>query len=258
MRRQTDSARAPRPRKQAHDPAHDPQPRHDRRIRSLARPLERPSDLAPLVDRLANDHIICLGEASHGTHEFYTWRAELSRKLIEQGGVRWIGVEGDWPDRWRINQWIRGEGDQGLDAATLLARFERWPTWLWANDEVARFLTWLRGWNSVRPEDEFVGFYGLDVYPLWDSLAEIIAWLDANAPDVVPSALVAWQCFAPYDQDPQRYAWSTRLVPESCEAPIAESLNAVRERALQREGDEEAFDACRTRRWPPVPSGTAA
>jgi erythromycin esterase len=212
-------------------------------IRSLARPLLQPSDLDPLVERLATDHLICLGEASHGTHEFYTWRAELSRKLIEQGGVRWIGVEGDWPDCWRINQWIRGEGDQHLDASALLARFERWPTWLWANEEVAQFLTWLRGWNSTRPEKERVGFYGLDVYSLWDSLAEIIAWLDANAPDAVPSALLAWQCFVPYDQDPQRYAWSTRLVPESCEAPVVELLHAVREQALRRQGDEAAFDA---------------
>ena len=94
---------------------------------------------------------VCIGEASHGTHEYYRWRAQLSRRLIEEHGFTWIGVEGDWPDCWRINRWVRGHGDQDLDARGLLARFERWPTWMWANEEVAEFLDWLREWNAVAP-----------------------------------------------------------------------------------------------------------
>jgi erythromycin esterase-like protein len=111
-----------------------------------------------------------IGEASHGTHEYYRWRAELSRRLIEEHGFRWIGVEGDWPDCWRINRWVRGQEDQDLDAYGILAHFERWPTWMSANEEVAQFLGWLHQWNLARPEQARVGFYGLDVYSLWDSL----------------------------------------------------------------------------------------
>ncbi|WP_241986245.1 erythromycin esterase family protein [Cryobacterium psychrophilum] len=118
-----------------------------------------------------------------------------------------------------------------LDAYTLLARFERWPTWMWANHEVAEFLGWLRERNLARPAGERVGFYGLDVYSLWDSLREIIGWLEVNAPDAVPDALRAWRCFVPYGEDPPRYAWSTRLVPETCEADGVALLIEVRRRA---------------------------
>ena len=213
-------------------------------IRSLARPLRTDADLDGLVDRLGGNRYVCIGEASHGTHEYYEWRARLSRRLIEDHGFTWIGVEGDWPDCWRINRWVRGMGDQDLDARALLAQFERWPTWMWANEEVAKFLAWLREWNSVRPAEARVGFYGLDVYSLWDSLREIIRWLEAFAPDAVPAAMQAWRCFVPFSEDPHEYAWSTRIVPETCEADVVSLLAEVRRRTggLPRD-DEEAFDA---------------
>jgi erythromycin esterase len=213
-------------------------------IRALARPLRTVADLDGLVDRLGGRRTVCIGEASHGTHEYYAWRAELSRRLIETRGFTWIGVEGDWPDCWRINQWVRGAGDQDLDARGLLAGFERWPTWMWANEEVAEFLSWLREWNAGRPAASRVGFYGLDVYSLWDSLRRIIGWLEDNAPDAVAGALEAWRCFVPYREDPHEYAWSTRLVPEGCEADVVALLTEVRRRAATSAGDDEsAFDA---------------
>lgn len=212
-------------------------------VRSLARPLSRVEDLRPLADKVGNDRFVCVGEASHGTHEFYEWRAALSRMLIEEKGISWIGVEGDWPDCWRINLWVRGLKDQELDATQLLTRFERWPTWMWANEEVAGFLTWLRDWNLAQPEAKRVGFYGLDVYSLWDSLREIVAWLEAHAPDALPAAMRAWQCFLPYREDPHRYAWSTRLVPQSCETDVVALLTEVRRRTADRAHDESAFDA---------------
>ncbi len=212
-------------------------------ILDLARPLVSDSDLGPLVNRVGSSRFVCVGEASHGTHEFYDWRARLSRRLIEEHGYTWIGVEGDWPDCWRINQWLRGRGDQDLGARQLLGLFERWPTWLWANDDVVDFLWWLRDWNSTRPESKRVGFYGLDVYSLWDSLGEIMVWLEKYAPEAVESAMQAWQCFVPYQEDPHRYAWSTRLVPQSCEADVVALLLEVRDQAARRSGDESAFDA---------------
>ncbi len=213
-------------------------------IRTLARFLHTPDDLAPLVHRLGSERFVCLGEASHGTHEYYVWRAELSRRLIEEHHFTWIGVEGDWPDCWRIDRWVRGAADQDLDARQLLARFARWPTWMWANTEVAGFLTWLRGWNLSHRPDDRVGFYGLDVYSLWDSLREIVGWLEVHAPDAVGAALQAWHCFVPYGEDPHEYAWSTRLVPETCEPEVVALLAEVRRRAACRpRADDEAFDA---------------
>ena len=152
-------------------------------------------------------------------------------------------MEGDWPDCWRINRWVRGQADQHLDVVGLLGRFERWPTWMWANREVADFLEWLHGWNLSLPEARRVGFYGLDVYSLWDSLRETVSWLEAHAPEALPAAMRAWQCFVPYQEDPQRYAWSTRLVPRSCEADVVALLVEVRRRALPLADDEDAFDA---------------
>lgn len=210
-------------------------------IRALARPLVTESDLDPLVEKAKDARFIAIGEASHGTHEFYEWRAALSRRLIDEQRIEWIGVEGDWPDCWRIDRWVRGLDQDPRDARAVLASFARWPTWMWANADVADFLDWLRGWNERRPPESRVGFYGLDLYSLWDSLDRIIAWLRVNAPDALADALRAWQCFVPFGGDPQRYAWNTRLVPESCEDEVVELLTRVRLEA-RSEGDD-AFDA---------------
>ena len=213
-------------------------------IHELARTLKTDRDLSGLVRRAADCRFVAIGEASHGTHEFYTWRDTLSKRLIAEEGYNWIGVEGDWPDCWRINRWVRGQDgkDQGVHA--LLAGFERWPTWMWANEEVAAFLDWLRGWNAGRPLNKRVGFYGLDVYSLWDSLREIIGWLEGNVPDAVPAAMRAWQCFLPHHEDPHEYARSTRLVPQSCEPDVVALLAEVRNRAFSPgPHDEDAFDA---------------
>jgi erythromycin esterase len=171
------------------------------------------------------------------------WRAVLCRRLVTEHGFDWIGVEGDWPDCWRINRWVRGLEHQHLGAEELLAGFERWPTWMWANHEVATFLDWLREENRSRPPGGRVGFYGLDVYSLWDSLRVVVSWLRENAPDALPAALEAWQCFVPYREDPHQYAWSTRLVPESCESEVVRLLLEVRRRTAPLvEDDESAFD----------------
>ncbi|AZC12414.1 erythromycin esterase family protein [Microbacterium sp. ABRD28] len=208
----------------------------------LARPLAG-GDAAfdALVDAARGRRFIAIGEASHGTHEFYAWRARLTRRLVEEGGVTWIGVEGDWPDCWRIDRWVRGIADTDLDARGVLAGFDRWPTWMWANSDVADFLDALRDHNARLPAAERTGFYGLDVYSLWDSLARIMAWLRERQPDALPLAARAWQCFAPFDEDPHRYAWNTRLVPASCETDVVELLTEVRQR-VAADGDD-AFDA---------------
>ncbi|HEY7272557.1 MAG TPA: erythromycin esterase family protein [Actinoplanes sp.] len=173
-----------------------------------------------------------LGEASHGTHEFYTWRAAITRRLIEERGFSFVAVEGDWPDCARVDRSVRCAADAPDDPREALAAFERWPTWMWANEEVADFCRWLRGHNAARDPAERVAFHGLDVYSLWESLREILVYLRENDPDQVPAALAAYRCFEPYDEDPNAYAWSTRFVSATCEAEVVDMLVALRRRAM--------------------------
>lgn len=218
-------------------------------IRALARPLVTDRDLGGLAAAVGSARVVCLGEASHGTHEFYRRRADLTRLLVERHRFTWIGVEADWPDCWRLNRWVRGLDDQHLDARGVLAGFTRWPTWMWANADVAELLSWLRDHNAGQPPERRVGFYGLDVYSLWDSLRRTIDWLASHAPDALPDAMRAWRCFLPYREDPHSYAWSTRLVPRSCEVDVAQMLAEVRRRTTGLADDREAaFDAAQNAR----------
>src|SRR4051812_24307284 len=112
-------------------------------LAAAARPLAAPSDLDPLIDLVGDAQYVLLGEATHGTSEFYRWRTEISRRLIREKGFSFIAVEGDWPDCYRVNRFVRGE-DKAAGAADVLHAFARWPTWMWANREVAELVDWLR------------------------------------------------------------------------------------------------------------------
>ena len=149
-----------------------------------------------------------------------------------------MAVEGDWPDCFRLNRWVKYRADQGLTAHDVLREFERWPTWMWANEEVAGFAEWLRHHN--RGTHQNVGFYGLDVYSLWDSMHAVLSYLGTNQPDALAAAHQAYRCFEPYAEDPQRYAWATRMVPTSCEDAVVDLLIDLRRRAARLDGDPEA------------------
>src|SRR5436309_175283 len=129
----------------------------------VATPVRTADDLDPLLGRIGDARFVLLGEASHGTHEYYTWRAEISKRLITEKGFSFIAVEGDWPDCYRVNRYVKGYPDAGDSATEVLHAFDRWPTWMWANEEVADLAEWLRRHNDGRPEAERAGFYGLDV-----------------------------------------------------------------------------------------------
>jgi erythromycin esterase len=204
-------------------------------VASLARPLNHDAALNPLVDRLASARVVLFGEASHGTADYYRWRAALTRRLIVEQRVDFVAVEGDWPDCFAVNCWAKGAG--GGTAVEVLRRFARWPTWMWANTEVADFLTWLRQTNAGR--DRGVGFYGLDVYSLWDSLRAVCDYLAQHQPDALPAAQAAAACFEPYREDPQGYAWASHLVPTSCEQDVLALLQELR-RGTAADGSPEA------------------
>src|SRR5262245_12493499 len=127
-------------------------------VQGLARPLRSPADLDPLMDRIGQSRFVLIGEATHGTADFYTWRAELTKRLITERGFSFVAVEGDWPDCYRVNRYVKGFDGGGESAREVLHAFARWPTWMWANDEVADFAEWLRRHNDTRPAGRRVGF----------------------------------------------------------------------------------------------------
>ncbi|GAA2218716.1 erythromycin esterase family protein [Micromonospora olivasterospora] len=205
--------------------------RYDDEVTGLAAPLLDPGDLDVLLDRVGDARVVMLGEASHGTHEFYTWRAAISRRLIEEKGFSFVAVEGDWPDCDRVDRSVRCLPGAPEDPREALATFERWPTWMWANEEVVDLTRWLRVRNSRVDEPARAGFHGLDVYSLWESLREILVHLREHDPEQVPAALAAYRCFQPYEEDAQGYALATRLVPTNCENEVVDLLVALRGRA---------------------------
>jgi erythromycin esterase-like protein len=198
-----------------------------RQVREAAESLRGPQDLDPLLARTASARYVLIGEASHGTAEFYRWRAELTRRLIIEQGFSFVAVEGDWPDCHRLHCCVVGAPGVPNDPAAVLWQFERWPRWMWANEDVVHFAQWLRRFNSGR-DGVPVGFHGLDVYSLWDSLRAILDYVRAHEPDHVESVLAAFRCFEPFGEDPQAYAFSTRMVPETCEADVVRVLAALR------------------------------
>ena len=214
-------------------------------LRKAARPLESARDLDPLVDRIGDAGFVLLGEASHGTSEFYTWRTELSKRLIEEKGFSFIGVEGDWPDCYRVNRYAKRLPGSGDNAEQVLHAFERWPTWMWANREVVQLIEWLHEHNRGLAPERQVGFYGLDVYSLWDSMRSVTEYLDRIDPAFAASARRAYNCFEPYAENVQEYARATALVPTSCEDEAIAVLSELRRRAPQyrEDGREGYFNA---------------
>ncbi|MDQ4080213.1 MAG: erythromycin esterase family protein, partial [Gemmatimonadota bacterium] len=189
-----------------------------RGVREIARPIAGAADLDPVLDLVGEARFVLLGEASHGTSEFYTWRTEISRRLIREQGFSFIAVEGDWPDCYRVNRYVKGYPESGRSADEVLHAFERWPTWMWANLEVVALCRWLREHNETLPRDRRVGFYGLDVYSLWESMHEVVAYLERVDPAAARAARVAYRCFEPYGESAEDYARATALVPTSCES----------------------------------------
>jgi erythromycin esterase-like protein len=206
-------------------------------LRARARPLRSPADLDPLLERVGDARCVLLGEASHGTHEYYAWRAEISKRLIFEKGFRFIAVEGDWPDCYRVNRFVKGYPDSGKNAREVLHAFERWPTWMWANEEIVELAGWLRSHNDGLPAERKVGFYGLDVYSLWDSLYQVASYLRKKGGEAAEAARRALQCFEPYGEDEQEYAHASRWIDETCEQEVVSLLQAVRAAAPAHPGD---------------------
>src|SRR5437773_4824866 len=137
--------------------------------------LLKKADLNYLFKKIADARIVMLGEASHGTHEFYTWRSYISRRLIEEKDFNFIAVEGDWPDCYRINRYIKNYKKAGETSKEVLEEYKGWPTWMWANWDIMELMEWLKQYNSTIPLNKKIDFYGLDVYSLWESMQAIVS-----------------------------------------------------------------------------------
>jgi erythromycin esterase-like protein len=194
-------------------------------VRSRARPLKGdPAQYDALLDGIGDARVVLLGEATHGTHEFYRERAFITRRLITEKRFTAVAVEADWPDAYRVNRYVRGVStDQG--AAQALEGFKRFPTWMWRNADVLDFVGWLRSHNDAQPPDARGGFYGLDLYSLRASMQAVLGYLDKVDPDAARRARHRYGCFDRFGQEMQEYGYAASLGLEpSCEREVVGQL----------------------------------
>jgi erythromycin esterase-like protein len=208
------------------------------------------TDYDQLLDLIGDAHFVLLGEASHGTHEFYRQRALITQRLIAEKGFNAVAVEADWPDAYRINRFVRAmsEDDEAVES---LGDFKRFPTWMWRNADVLDFIGWLRDFNDhAREPNRKVGFYGVDLYSLFTSIEKVIDYLDKVDPEAAGRARYRYSCFENYGEDSQAYGYAATFgMSPSCEDAVVAQLADFQRRAgdyASRDGripPDEAFFA---------------
>ncbi|MGE5271399.1 MAG: erythromycin esterase family protein [Thiohalocapsa sp.] len=219
-------------------------------LRHHAEPLPSPDqhdEFGALFDRFADAKIVLLGEATHGTAEFYQARAAISRRLIERHGFTIVAVEADWPDAAHIDRYVRHR-EKAAEAA---AAFQRFPTWMWRNAEVMRFLDWLRQHNAGLPAERRAAFRGLDVYSLGASIDAVIGYLDRIDPQAAAAARRRYGCLTPWQEEPAEYGRAVIYGHKhSCEDETVAQLNQLLSERLHALGDdtEAYFDATQNAR----------
>jgi erythromycin esterase-like protein/predicted phosphoribosyltransferase len=208
------------------------------------------SGAADLIDLVGNARIVLVGEASHGTDEFYRLRAEITKRLIEERGFHAVAAEADWPDAFRVNRFVRARSDDPHPDAAL-SDFRRFPQWMWRNSVVLDFVAWLRAFNNAQHlEETKAGFYGLDLYSLNASIEAVLGYLDTVDPEAARRARARYACFDHFGDDAQAYGYATSLgAAESCEDEVVQQLLDLQRRAAelaQRDGhiaEDEFFNA---------------
>lgn len=194
-------------------------------LKSSAQPCTTVADLSSFLDCVGDRSIVMLGEASHGTHEFYSERAELTKLLVEKKGFNVVAIEGDWPDAYKVNQYIKSKV-QDTSAADALKGFSRFPTWMWDNTVVYEFVEWLRDHNARSTKSsDLVSFYGLDIYSLYRSIDETVKYLEKVDPEGAVRAKSRFDCFSRFGEDCQYYGMVTSLgFAKDCENEVVEQL----------------------------------
>ncbi|HUV18987.1 MAG TPA: erythromycin esterase family protein [Ilumatobacteraceae bacterium] len=218
---------------------------------NAARPIEgRDDDYDELLAEISDRRVVLIGEATHGSHDFYLERARITQRLIEDHGFTVVAVEADWPDAYRVNRYVMGLSND-RSAAEALADFRRFPTWMWRNTEVVQFVDWLRDRNDTISDPlRMARFHGLDLYSLRTSIEAVVAYLDTIDPDEAQRARARYSCFDHVGAEGQAYGFALahqRAIP--CEDEVVAQLVSLRRQAAeyaQRDGwlaEDELFCA---------------
>jgi erythromycin esterase-like protein len=220
-------------------------------VRELAQPLSGgANDYDALLELIGDARLVLLGEASHGTHEFYFDRAQITKRLIAEKNFTVLAIEADWPDASRVHRYVRAaSADKNANEA--LAGFRRFPTWMWRNTVVVEFVEWLRDFNQrLNPKRAKAGFYGMDLYSLHASIDAVLTYLQKVDPDAAARARLRYSCFDHFSREPQEYGYTTTVgAAESCESAVVAQLTDLQRHAdqlLSRDGaaaKEELFFA---------------
>jgi len=203
-------------------------------------------DIDPLLNMVGEARVVFIGEATHGTHEFYRMRAEITKRLIVEKRFTVVGIEGDWPDAYRVNRYVQGANDD-REAVESLAGFKRFPTWMWRNAEVLDFVSWLREYNDRVPKRHLkVGFYGLDLYSMYASIDAVLAYLDKVDPQAAATARRRYECLEPYEEHPEQYGLATRTGAPSCREDVLATLMDIQDQSARyaRRDGVVAADEC--------------
>ena len=188
------------------------------------------AELTPLIQKASNVKYVLLGEASHGTSEFYRIRSDMTKQLIQEHVFSFIAVEGDWPACYEVNRYIKGMAPEYSSAEDVLKKaFNRWPTWMWANEENVELIDWLYNYNQKTQSGKKIGFYGLDVYSLWESMDAIVDYLEKTKSPVLQKALKAIECFEQHERRPEKYGVAAAFYGEDCINEVLELLQSITE-----------------------------
>lgn len=210
-------------------------------------PIEGEKDLDPLLERVGDARLVLLGESTHGTSEFYTWRSAITRRLIAEHGFTFVAVEGDWGAGFRVNQVLKDAAPEVPWSDDALAAFARWPGWMWNNRETAAFLEWMYEHNSERHPSDRAAFHGMDLYGAADSLRDVLAVLDELDPERAAAARRAYACLERFGGDPFHYGDVLARGGRSCAAEAVAVAELLEEAAGElRQRDPRGFLHART------------
>jgi erythromycin esterase-like protein len=188
-------------------------------------------DYDPLLEWIGDRRMVLIGEASHGTHDFYRQRALITQRLIKEKQFNAVAIEGDWPDASRVHRFVHGSG-RDADARDALADFKRFPAWMWRNMDVLAFVDWLREFNNEIAPQERVGFYGLDLYSLHSSIRAVLDYMDKVDPEGAKRARYRYACFDHFEEDTQAYGYAASFgLTKSCEDEVVGQLVEMRRRS---------------------------
>ena len=213
-------------------------------IRDSAHAITSAADYDRIVELAGNAQFVLIGEASHGTHEFYDVRAMLTRRLVEEKGFRVVAFEADWPDMLRVHRYVRGVGDD-TTADAALGGFTRFPQWMWRNSVMLDFVEWARVWNSRAPNEQSqLGLYGMDLYSLHASIDAVLAYLEKTDAEAAARARRRYSCFEHFGEDPQMYGYAAGSgVAETCEQAVIEQLIELRRKYDETQAHTGGHDA---------------